>query len=67
MPSFRNEAEIRERMRALDHKLAQIATGLQKQLDLPFFDRNPATCSFLEVERKTHQAALNELKWMLHE
>jgi hypothetical protein len=67
MPSFRNEADIRERMRALDHKLNLISIGLQKQLDLPFFDRNPAVCTFLDVEKRTYQAALNELKWMLHE
>jgi hypothetical protein len=67
MLSFRNEAEIRERMRALDHKLQLVSTGLQKQLDLPFFDRNPAVCTFLDVDRRTYTAALNELKWLLHE
>lgn len=67
MPSFRNEAEIRERMHALEHKLSQVSAGFQQQLNLSFFDRNPSVCNFLDVERRTYQAALNELKWMLHE
>jgi hypothetical protein len=64
---MRTSTEIEDRINHIEQRLEIIKTAVAKELQLPFFDRRPKVCTFLDIERKIYTALLNEIKWLLNE
>ena len=67
MEAVKTAEQIRVRILAVEAKLAYVNTELDKERIRPFFERRWRLCQFLDIEKRTYAALLNELKWVLDE
>ena len=67
MLNFKTEAEIRARILYVEERIERVNSEINKQLILPFFNRNSLVCLFLSIEKKKYISMLAELKWIINE
>jgi hypothetical protein len=64
---MKNAEEIKSRIEELENRIKEIEKASEKELEKPFFDRDPLLFRFLSGEKKIGLSALEELKWVLNE
>jgi hypothetical protein len=67
MAVVKTEEGIRKRIREIERRLSQIDSAAAKELERPFFARQWHVMDFFDLEKRTCQALLRELRWQLHE
>ena len=65
MPIVKTEGDIKKRIHEVEQRLEQIHNAAAKELERPFFERKSHVFQFLDVEKRTYRAVLQELRWII--